>query len=53
VWHRHDLSADTKEKLNARGFEPYYNDAEQSAAILGSDIEKYARIIKTANIKLD
>jgi tripartite-type tricarboxylate transporter receptor subunit TctC len=44
---------DTKEKLNAQGFEPFYNDAERTAAILRSDIEKYAKIIKQANIRLD
>jgi tripartite-type tricarboxylate transporter receptor subunit TctC len=42
---------DTKEKLNAQGFEPYYNNAEQTAAILKAEIAKYARIIKAANIK--
>ena len=44
---------DTREKLNAQGFEPYYNTAQQTAQILKSDIAKYARIIKAANIKID
>jgi len=43
--------ADTKEKLNAQGFEPYYNNAERTAELLKSDIAKYARIIKAAGIK--
>jgi len=44
---------DTREKLNAQGFEPYYNNPEQTAALLKSDIAKYARIIKDANIKVE
>lgn len=44
---------DTKEKLNAQGFDPYYNNPEQTAAMLRSDIAKYAKIIKDANIKLE
>ena len=44
---------DTKEKLNAQGFEPYYNNPEQTAAIVKSDIVKYGRIIKDANIKAE
>jgi tripartite-type tricarboxylate transporter receptor subunit TctC len=42
---------DTKEKLNAQGFEPYYNGPEKTAELIRSDIVKYARIIKEANIK--
>jgi tripartite-type tricarboxylate transporter receptor subunit TctC len=42
---------DTKEKLNSMGSEPYYNNAEQTAALLRSDIDKYGKIIKDANIK--
>jgi tripartite-type tricarboxylate transporter receptor subunit TctC len=45
--------ADTKEKLNAQGFEPYYNGPEQTAAMLRAEVSKYAKIIKEANIKLD
>ena len=44
---------DTKEKLNAQGFEPFYNSAERTTAMLRSDIDKYAKIIKHANIKAD
>jgi tripartite-type tricarboxylate transporter receptor subunit TctC len=33
------------------GSEPYYNNAEQTAALLRSDIDKYGKIIKAANIK--
>ncbi len=44
---------DTKEKLNVQGFEPYYNNPEQTAALIKSDIVKYGRIIKDANIKVE
>ena len=44
---------DTKEKLNIQGFEPYYNNPEQTAALLRSDIAKYGKIIKAANIKVE
>ena len=42
---------DTREKLHAMGSEPYYNDPEQTAGLLRSDIDKYGKIIKAANIK--
>ena len=42
---------DTREKLDAQGFGPYYNNPEQTAALLKADIASYARIIKAANIK--
>ena len=42
---------DAREKLDAQGFVPYYNNPEQTAALLKADIVKFARIIKTANIK--
>ena len=42
---------DTKEKLNALGSEPFYNDPAQTAALIKSDIAKYGKIIKDANIK--
>jgi tripartite-type tricarboxylate transporter receptor subunit TctC len=44
---------DTKEKLNAQGSEPYYNNPEQTAALIRSDIAKYGKIIKDANIKME
>lgn len=44
---------DTKEKFATQGFEPYYNNPEQTAALLRSDIAKYAKIIKEANIKVE
>jgi tripartite-type tricarboxylate transporter receptor subunit TctC len=43
---------ETKEKMNAFGSEPYCNDPEQTAAFIRSDIQKYGKIIKDANIKV-
>src|SRR5688500_2829053 len=42
---------DAREKLDAQGFVAFYNNPEQTAALLKADIVKYARIIKAANIK--
>ena len=44
---------DTKEKLDAQGFVPFYNNPEQTSALLKADIIKYGKIIKDANIKTD
>lgn len=41
---------ETREKLEAQGFDPYYNNAAQTAVLLKADIVKYAKIIKDANI---
>jgi tripartite-type tricarboxylate transporter receptor subunit TctC len=42
---------ETKEKLNAHGSEPFYNNAAQTAALIKADIARYGKIIKDANIK--
>lgn len=44
---------DTKDKLNVQGFEPFYNNPEQMAALLRADIARYGKIIKDANIKVE
>jgi tripartite-type tricarboxylate transporter receptor subunit TctC len=44
---------DTKEKLNVQGFEPYYNNPDQTAALIRADIAKYGKIIRDANIKVE
>jgi tripartite-type tricarboxylate transporter receptor subunit TctC len=44
---------DTREKLDAQGFVPFYNNPEQTATLLKADIIKYGKIIKDANIKTD
>ncbi len=41
---------DAKVILGKMGFEPYYNDPQQTTALLKADIDKYAKIIKAANI---
>jgi tripartite-type tricarboxylate transporter receptor subunit TctC len=44
---------DVVEKLAAQGQDPWYQNAEQFTATLASDRQKYAAIIKAANIKLE
>lgn len=44
---------DVKEKLAGQGQEPWYLNADQFAATLASDRQKYAAIVKAASIKLD
>ncbi|RPI47450.1 MAG: tripartite tricarboxylate transporter substrate binding protein [Betaproteobacteria bacterium] len=43
---------ETKKKLDAQGFEPYYQNPEQTAALIKRDIARFAKIIKAGNIKL-
>lgn len=40
-----------KKQLDAQGFVPFYNNPEQTAALLKADIIRFAKIIKDANIK--
>ena len=44
---------DTKERLDAAGMERHSATAEQFDAMMRNDMEKFGRIIKTANVKLD
>jgi len=44
---------DIKERLVSQGMAPFISTPEQFAMLLKSDFAKYAKIIKTANIKLD
>jgi tripartite-type tricarboxylate transporter receptor subunit TctC len=44
---------ETRDKLDTQGFVPFYNNPEQTAALVRADIIKYARIIKDANIRSD
>jgi tripartite-type tricarboxylate transporter receptor subunit TctC len=44
---------DVKEKLAAQGQEPWFLNADQFAATLVADRQKYSSIVKAANIKLD
>jgi tripartite-type tricarboxylate transporter receptor subunit TctC len=45
--------ADTKEKLNAQGFEPFYNGPQKTAELINTDIARYGKIIREANIKVE
>jgi len=45
--------ADIKEKMDSQGVEPYTSTPEQLAAQMRADFAKYAKVIKTANIKLE
>jgi hypothetical protein len=44
---------DVKEKLAAQGQEPWFQGADQFGATLAADRQKYAAIVKAANIKPD
>lgn len=44
---------DIREKLVGQGLEPLYVSADRFAALIRADTAKYARIIKTANIRLE
>jgi tripartite-type tricarboxylate transporter receptor subunit TctC len=42
-----------REKLATQGVEPYVNSPESFAALMKSDMAKWAKVIKSANIKLE
>ncbi len=42
---------ETRDKLSSQGMDPFISTPEQTAALIKADIAKYAKIIKTANIK--
>lgn len=44
---------DVKGKLGAQGVEPYPGSPEQYAALIRSDMDRFAKIVKSANIKLE
>ncbi len=44
---------DFKEKMESQGFEAFPSTPEELAALMRSDYAKYAKIIKTANIKIE
>ena len=44
---------DVRERLTVQGADPFISTPEQFAAMLKTEIAKYAKAIKTANIKLD
>ena len=44
---------DFKDSLASQGMEPFISTPEQFGALIKTDMSKYAKVIKTANIKLD
>ena len=44
---------DIKEKLAGQGVEPFYSTPDQFDSLIKTDMVKFAKIIKTANIKLE
>lgn len=50
---RVQATADVKEKLGNQGIDVWPNGPEQFAAVIKSDMEKFAKIVKSANIKLE
>jgi tripartite-type tricarboxylate transporter receptor subunit TctC len=43
----------TKDRLAEQGFEPYYHNAAETAALVKRDIDRFAKIIKEAGIKTE
>jgi len=50
---RYLTQPDFKEKLISQGADPFVLTPEQYAALMKADMAKFAKVIKTANIKLD
>ena len=44
---------DIKEKLVSQGLDPFISTPQQSAALLKSEVAKFAKIVRTANIKVE
>jgi len=44
---------ETKEKLDSQGFDPFFNDPEQTTAMLRAELVKFEKLIKEANIRAD
>jgi tripartite-type tricarboxylate transporter receptor subunit TctC len=45
--------SDIKEKLISQGMDPFVSTPEQIVALMNSDVAKYTKIIKSANIKME
>jgi tripartite-type tricarboxylate transporter receptor subunit TctC len=43
--------SDIKERMASSGAEPFYSTPERFAALMKADMEKYAKVIKVANVK--
>jgi len=44
---------ETRKQLEGQGFDPFYNDPEQTAAILRAEFAKFEKLIKFANIRAE
>jgi len=44
---------ETRQKLDSRGFDPFYNDPDQTAAMLRDELAKFERILREAKIKVE
>jgi tripartite-type tricarboxylate transporter receptor subunit TctC len=44
---------DTRAKLDAQGFVPYYNNPEKTAELLATDIIRFGKIIRDGNVKVE
>lgn len=44
---------ETREKLDVQGFDPFYNDPEQTMAMLRAELAKFDKLIKAANIRVE
>ena len=42
-----------REKLTSQGLDPFASSPDQFAALIKADLEKYARIVKAANIRME
>ena len=42
---------ETQKKLDEQGFVPYYHGSEETARLIKRDVDRFAKIIKAANIK--
>ena len=47
------VQPDVKEKLATQGADPFVSTPERFAALINSDMAKYSKVVKAANIKLD
>jgi len=44
---------EVKEKLIGQGMDPFISTAEQAAALMKTDLARFAKVIKSANIKME
>ncbi len=50
---KHLAAPDFKEKLLSQGLEPFYTAPDQLAILMKADMATFAKVIKTANIKME